>query len=183
MKILYPGEYSARLKSFPLLTDIMIPLLKKTKGLELVFACRIFSSKELKIEKKIINLASQNGIGKKCVFLNYVKDISKLIKNSDLIIFPAEQMRGKFDIPLVLIESLMLGKIVLVSDINPLEEIYKYDKGLSKELVIPNKIELWQDKIKKALKMDRKSDMIKYFQKNFSFDAKKIKNLINFINE
>jgi glycosyltransferase involved in cell wall biosynthesis len=53
-----------------------------------------------------------------------------LIGACDLVVFPAREMTGKFDIPMFLAECLAMGKPLIVSDIPPLSEIVEDGAGV-----------------------------------------------------
>ncbi len=123
--ILYTGEYT-RLKA---VNDILEALkilfqdFKNTKNLKFIFACRIKSKMDQKKKTAAIKKLKKEKLEDKVIFLDTFTDMEKLYNISDLNIFPVQEMAGKFDIPLTLIESMACGKPIIVSKLKNLKEI------------------------------------------------------------
>ena len=60
------------------------------------------------------------------IWSDVVKDMPTFLKTTKLVIFPATTMQGKFNLPLVLIESLACGTPVVISPISPISEYSKH---------------------------------------------------------
>ena len=54
-----------------------------------------------------------------------IKNMKELVQASDIVLFPVENMLNKMDYPLVLLEAMAAGKLVIFSDTKPLDEIYE----------------------------------------------------------
>lgn len=126
--VLYAGEYE-RLQA---IDDIMkaIPLvIRSGLAVKFIFACRIKSSRDKKIEQRVKNELRQNNLSDHVIFLNTVTDMPTLINLSHVCILPAREMSGKFDLPLILIEALACAKPIIVTDIAPMNEIIQGNVG------------------------------------------------------
>lgn len=124
--ILYVGEY-VRLKAIDDIVEA-VNLLKGQKiarDYKLILACRLKSQADILKKQEIIEKIQKMGYNNKVIFLDTVEDMPSLYNLSDLQIFPVREMSGKFDIPVVLIESLACGKPVIISDIPVLMEFIK----------------------------------------------------------
>lgn len=95
------------------------------KNFKLIIACRIKSpadaQKKKQIESKIKELALENNI----IILQKTVELLDYYNLSDLSIFPVQKMAGKFDVPLVLAESMACGKPILSSDLPVLKDFIK----------------------------------------------------------
>jgi glycosyltransferase involved in cell wall biosynthesis len=174
--VLYTGEYT-RLKA---IDDIMeaIKLLFKEKSnthnLKFILACRIKSKADKKKKAEITKLLKKENLLKKVTFLDTFNEMEKLYNISDLNIFPAREMAGKFDIPLTLIESMACGKPIIVSKLKNLKEIVgKNNYGLTCKTKssqdLANKINLLKTNKKLYNKLSKNS--IEFIRGNF--DLKK----------
>ena len=123
--VLYTGEYT-RLKATDDILEalkILFKSFKNTENLKFIFACRIKSKKDQKKKSAIIEILKKERLEDKVVFIDTFTDMAKLYNISDINIFPAQEMAGKFDIPLTLIESMACGKPIIVSKLKNLKEI------------------------------------------------------------
>ena len=127
--ILYPGEY-ARLGAVQVITKSIPEIKKIIPNIKFIFACRIKTVRDQRIEQKTKNLLKEKNLLDSVVFLNTVEDMPALINLSTLCIFPVEEMTGKFDLPMVLLECLACGKPIVITDIEPLNEIIKDEVGI-----------------------------------------------------
>lgn len=130
--VTYPGEYS-RLGA---IDDIMksivqistpSPLIPLPEGgggkkIKFILACRVKNKKDAKKKEKVIKKLKKHDLLSKVVFIDTVPDMAKLYNSSDVIIFPARDMKGKFDVPLAVIEAMACEKLVIISDISILQE-------------------------------------------------------------
>lgn len=152
INILYLGEYSKRLGSFPFLYQLGKKLLATYPNVTLTLACRLFSKEDQKQENIVKNSLAEQGFENRVSFLNFVPEVYQLIQDSTFMVFPATHMGDKFDIPLVLLESLYLNKPTFVSNIAPLPEAYKFDQELAHKYVLENDVNLWLDAIAHEIK-------------------------------
>lgn len=123
--VLYTGEYT-RLKAIDDIVEALKILFKEysnVENLKFIFACRIKSRKDQVKKDEIIKTLEQESLSDKVIFLDTFNEMEKLYNLSDIHIFPVREMAGKFDIPLVLVESMACGKPVIVSKLKNLKEL------------------------------------------------------------
>ena len=111
------------------LIEAILSVSKKIKNIKFILACRIASPEDLRERERMKTVFRREGIIDNVIFSDKVENIKQLIEISDIHIFPARKMLYKSDIPLVLLESLSMGKPIIITDISPLNEIMKEDVG------------------------------------------------------
>lgn len=126
--ILYAGDYE-----FGEGCDFVLDIARRVvlnRDFKFVIACRAKTEKSSMIEERLKRKCFKQGIGEKVIFTGEISDMKKLFLACDLQIFPCKTLYAKMDIPLVLLEGLSMGLPVIISDIEPLNEIMKGDIGL-----------------------------------------------------
>lgn len=116
--VMYPGEYM-RLGATDMLADWLIEHYRDNpaSNMKFVFACRIKHDDDAMKKNEIKRRFEQAGIGKRIIFTDTYGDMPALYSLADVVIFPVNDMRGKFDVPLVIIEAYACGKPVILSDL------------------------------------------------------------------
>ncbi len=129
--VLFAGEYT-RLKAIDdiisAFEQIFQDYKKEAEKLKLILACRIKSQEDLKKQALVEEHAKKEGYLNKIVFLSTVENMPRLFNISDINIFPAQEMAGKFDIPLAIVEAMACEKATIVSDIDVLTEFVNNGK-------------------------------------------------------
>lgn len=122
--VTYNGEY-ARLGATDMLTDWLIDHYRKfpTSNMKFIFACRVKKHEDdARKKNEILQRFQRAGILQHIRFSDTISDMPKLYNLADVILFPVNNMRGKFDVPLVIIEAYACGKPVILSDLPIFEE-------------------------------------------------------------
>jgi glycosyltransferase involved in cell wall biosynthesis len=89
----------------------------------LVLACRSHSWQDPEAEKqKVLKQAAEVGISERVRVLGYVADMPALISACAVTVLVPGRLSGKMDLPLVILESLALGRPVIVADQAPISE-------------------------------------------------------------
>ncbi len=117
--VTYNGEY-ARLGATDMLTDWLIEYFTThpDSKMKFVFACRVKKHEDDRLKKiEITERFQRAGILHHIRFTDTYADMPKLYNLADIIAFPVNDMRGKFDVPLVIIEAYACGKPVILSDL------------------------------------------------------------------
>ena len=83
--------------------------------------------KEVKFKQKI----KEFKLEKYVIFLKTVENMPDLISAIDICIFPITEIGEKADIPMVILESMAMGKPILMSSLDPYAEALKYGGGIT----------------------------------------------------
>ena len=120
--VLYPGDYevSSGAKTCALAAKTV---LAKVPSAHVVFACRTKTDKAETAKAAIDSELRQLGIRDRVTLLGEVADMGALIQAAKVIAFPVDDLYGKVDLPLVLLEALALEVPMVVAKGGPLEEI------------------------------------------------------------
>lgn len=92
------------------------------KNITFIFGCRVKNEADQKKKNEVIKKLTQAGIIDHVRFTDTWKDMPALYNLSDIVVFPVENMRGKFDIPLAIIEPYACAKPVILSDLEIFRE-------------------------------------------------------------
>jgi glycosyltransferase involved in cell wall biosynthesis len=173
--VLYTGEYT-RLKAIDDILEALKILNQSSsnKNIKLILACRIKNKQDAKKKKQVIKWLEKEKLKSQVVFLDTFSEMNKLYNVSDLNIFPAREMAGKFDIPLTLVESMACKKPVIVSKLKNLKELVgKNSYGLVVKLKKPQDLAEKIELLKKDKKLYNKlaSNAFDFVKENF--DIKK----------
>lgn len=121
--ISFPGEY-VRLGA----TDMLVDMIKRhftgmPTSVKFVFACRIKNDADEKKKQKVKELLGSAGLLSRVRFTDsWTLPMPTLYNAADVVVFPVSNMKGKFDIPLVILEAYACGKPVILSDLEIFRE-------------------------------------------------------------
>lgn len=120
---LYPGEY-VRLGATDTLTEFCIQYFTKNpeSRLRFVFACRVKNEDDAKKKAEVQRRLAEAGVEKYVVYTDTVPDMPSLYNLADIVLFSVENLHGKFDVPLVIIEAYACKKPVILSDLSAFSE-------------------------------------------------------------
>jgi len=140
--VTFPGEY-IRLDATDDIVNMIIKYASelREKNIKIFFACRTKNDKAA-IQKKsevIEKLKSADALDR-AVFVDIFSDMTKLYNLSDVIIFPVQNMKGKFDVPLAAIEPMACEKPVIVSDLPILKEFANEKNSITIERGNPKQL-------------------------------------------
>lgn len=121
--VIYPGEYM-RLGATDMLTEAFIDFFTKhpETDIRFLFACRVKNEADAQKKKAVYQRFADARLLAYVAFSDTVVDMSALYNSADLIVFPVENLRGKFDVPLIIIEAYACGKPVILSDLEQFRE-------------------------------------------------------------
>lgn len=116
--VMYPGEY-VRLGATDMITEWLIEHYRAhpDSDMKFVFACRVKHEDDHLKKIAITERFEEAGILDRIRFTDTYDDMPTLYNLADIMIFPVGDMRGKFDVPLVIIEAYACGKPVILSDL------------------------------------------------------------------
>lgn len=116
--VAYPGEY-VRLGATDTLTEFCITFFQNhpDTNVRFLFACRIKNSADAQKKLEVEQRLKEAGVEKFVAFVNNVPEMMSLYNTVDVVLFPVENLAGKFDVPLVIIEAYACKKPVILSDL------------------------------------------------------------------
>jgi len=120
--ICFPGNLAGS-GSVPVLSAIIRAMNDRLRETQLVLACRKRSADDPRLEEELLALASAVGVRNRVVSVGTVANPVALIATAHVVVLPFTNLFAKFDIPLVLLESMCLGIPVVVTDVPPLNEV------------------------------------------------------------
>lgn len=122
---LYPGEYT-RLGATDTLFTAWVTYFQQhpESTIKFLFACRMKNAADQAKRTELQEKVKELGLEAKILFqdTHATVDMPALYNTADAILFPVENLRGKFDVPLVIIEAYACGKPVILSDLPQFQE-------------------------------------------------------------
>jgi len=119
--ISYPGEYT-RLGATDDIVGMLPMLFEKLPKAKFMFACRVKNDKDALKKDELVKKLKEWNIFDRVIFTDTFGEMPKLYNVSDLIIFPVRDMKGKFDVPLAVVEAFACAKPVIISNLPILQE-------------------------------------------------------------
>lgn len=118
----FTGEYT-RLGAIDLVVDSFINIAKIIPEAKLSLAVRIKNEKDAEKKKEVIEKLKENNVLEKVSFFdNGTYKMPEVYNLCDVSLFPVQNMKGKFDVPLAVIEAMACEKPVIISDLPILQE-------------------------------------------------------------
>ncbi len=116
--VMYPGEYT-RLGATDMLVDCLITFFQNHPDttIRFVFANRVKNEADQKKKEEVIERMEKAGIAEYIAYSDTVPDMPSLYNSADIIAFPVVDLKGKFDVPLIIIEAYACGTPVILSDL------------------------------------------------------------------
>ncbi len=127
--IAYPGEYT-RLDATDDIVEMLPELFKKIPNAKFMFACRIKNNRDAEKKDEIVKKLNEQNVSDRVIFTDTFSEMPKLYNVADLIIFPVRNMKGKFDVPLAVIEAMACAKPVIISNLPILQEFANKDNSV-----------------------------------------------------
>ncbi len=119
----YPGEF-ARLGATDLIVDAFLEIWSDPANAHIKYlcACRLKNNADIAKKAEVRERIRKAGHLDKVIFTDTYRDVNKLYNLADLVIFPVVTMKGKFDVPLAMIEPYACKKVVVASDLELFRE-------------------------------------------------------------
>jgi len=118
--VLYPGDYEVSTGAATF-ADAVAPLTRDRPGLRCVFACRKKTPRADEAEARIQARLGELGVAERARHAGEVTDMHALVAGALAVAFPVDDLYGKVDLPLVLLEAAALGVPVVAASGGPLE--------------------------------------------------------------
>ena len=137
--ILYAGNYRNDGDMDILLKTIKTIIVDKIP-VKFILACRVREKKflhlyvernESKNEADLKRKARELNIDKHIIYMGTIESMPAVIAASDICIFPVTEIGEKADTPMFLLESMAMGKPIVMSALHPYVEVLKYGGGIS----------------------------------------------------
>ncbi|EKE25156.1 MAG: glycosyl transferase group 1 [uncultured bacterium] len=127
--IIYPGEY-VRLGATDNIVNSLPELFKQIPNAKFIFANRVKNEADAKKKEEVVFKLKEFNIFEKVTFTDTFSDMPKIYNIADIVIFPVADMKGKFDVPLAVIEAMACEKPVIISDLPILKEFASSDNSV-----------------------------------------------------
>jgi glycosyltransferase involved in cell wall biosynthesis len=150
----FTGEYS-RLGAIDSVIESFIKIAGVIPEAKLALAVRIKNSKDARKKEEVLKKIKDHGLSDKvCFFDNGTYKMSSVYNLCDISLFPAADMKGKFDVPLAIIEAMACQKPVIISDLPILLEFAKNDNSVIiksgvEDALVKAILDLYHDKAKR----------------------------------
>lgn len=129
----FSGEYT-RLGAMDIVVQSFIEISKSIPNAKLSLAVRIKNKEDVKKKKAVMETFKKNDLLEKVAFHdNGTYEMPDIYNLCDISIFPVENMIGKFDVPLAVVEAMACEKPVIISKIPVLEEFAKKENSVKIE--------------------------------------------------
>lgn len=118
--LLYPGdlEFSSGART---VADAVEEILRGAPGARIVFACRAKTPKAAEVAAQL--KARLARFGASVAFVGEVASLPPLLAASTMVLFPVDDLYGKVDLPIALLEAMALGVPVVALGKGPLREL------------------------------------------------------------
>jgi phosphatidylinositol alpha-1,6-mannosyltransferase len=120
--VVYPGDYEVSTGARTV-ADAVAAIVRKVPEATVVFACRAKTGGAGPARERIAASLSAAGLAARTRHVNEVDDMPALLAEASVVVFPVDDLYGKVDLPLVLLESLALGVPLVLARGGPLETI------------------------------------------------------------
>lgn len=118
--IVYPGDLHVS-SGAATVALAAAEVLRAVPGARFVFACRAKGADVAAYDTGL--RAALRGLDDYVRFAGSVEDMHGLLAAADVVAFPVDDLYGKIDLPIVLLESMALGTPIVVASDGPLEEL------------------------------------------------------------
>lgn len=114
----YHGEFT-RLGGMDNLVNMLVSKSEiiKQKYIKIILACRVKNEADRSKKEEISNIIRKNDLEDYVKLPETFTSLEKVYNLGDVALFPVENMRGKFDVPLVVVEAMACEKPVIISNL------------------------------------------------------------------
>lgn len=120
--VLYPGDYEVS-RGAATFADSIIHLARELPAAVFVYACRAKTPRAGEASAEIRARLEAAKLTARVRHVGEIEDLPALIAASSVVAFPVDDLYGKVDLPLVLLEALALGIPLVLARGGPLETI------------------------------------------------------------
>lgn len=120
--VLYPGDYEVS-RGAETVAAAVPAILGAFPDATVVFACRKKTSAASDAQRAVEQAIARTGHAARTRHLGEVSDMAELLSIASIVAFPVDDLYGKVDLPLVLLEAMALGVPLVVARGGPLETL------------------------------------------------------------
>lgn len=126
----FTGEYS-RLGAIDTVVKSFIEISKSIPNAKLSLAVRIKNQQDAEKKEEVVKIFTENNLLDRVAFHDDgTYEMQNIYNLSDISIFPVQNMQGKFDVPLAVVEAMACEKPVIISDLPILREFAKDENSV-----------------------------------------------------
>lgn len=179
----FTGEYT-RMGGTDLIIESFMKVAKKIPEVKLALAVRIKNDKDAEKKKEVVKKLKENNLLDKVSFFDDGSyKMAPVYNLCDISLFPVSDMKGKFDVPLAVIEAMACEKPVIISDLPILKEFATNNNSViipkrNKDALVQAILDLYNNPAKRE---EIGKNARKYALENF--DIKNIAEIYNKIYE
>ena|GEM_PF-269090 len=120
--VLYPGDYEVS-RGAETVAAAAPAITRALPQATIVFACRKKTKAAADAQKRVERDLDRYGVSSKVYHLGEVSSMHDLLSLASVVAFPVDDLYGKVDLPLVLLEAMALGVPIVVARGGPLEAL------------------------------------------------------------
>jgi phosphatidylinositol alpha-1,6-mannosyltransferase len=120
--VLYPGDYEVSTGATTF-ADAIPSLAARSRETVFVFACREKTTGAGAARARVMEQIASAGLSGRVRHVGEIDDLHALLAASSVVAFPVDDLYGKVDLPLVLLEALSLGVPMVLARGGPLETL------------------------------------------------------------
>jgi phosphatidylinositol alpha-1,6-mannosyltransferase len=120
--VLYPGDYEVSTGARTV-SQAVARIVAQVPEARVVFACRAKTPRSREVQAQLQDSEARLGVAEYTRHVGQVEDFSALLAASTVLAFPVDDLYGKVDVPLVLLEALAQGVPLVVASGGPLDEL------------------------------------------------------------
>jgi phosphatidylinositol alpha-1,6-mannosyltransferase len=120
--VVFPGDYEVS-SGAEVVARAIPNILAKNPDTKFVFACRPKTAASTEAKSKIIAILAEQNVAETARHVGELDGMATLLSLASVVAFPVDDLYGKVDLPLVLLEALALGVPLVLARGGPLEEI------------------------------------------------------------
>jgi phosphatidylinositol alpha-1,6-mannosyltransferase len=120
--VVFPGDYEVS-SGAEVVARAIPTILAKNPDAKFVFACRPKTVASADAKTKIMGILAEQNVAEYTRHVGELDGMATLLSLASVLAFPVDDLYGKVDLPLVLLEALALGVPLVLARGGPLEEI------------------------------------------------------------
>ncbi len=120
--VLYPGDLEVS-RGAETVADAVPRILKAVPEATIVFACRPKTKDAAAAKDALVRTLTASHVEARTRHVGEIDDMPALLAASSVVAFPVDDLYGKVDLPLVLLEAMSLGVPVIACKDGPLEAL------------------------------------------------------------